>query len=66
LKSQHKCTSTTNAIRILSLFESRIADYDDEEVYALGNTKLILHYLSRTLEFSALQQYLSEIRDTLI
>jgi len=66
LKSQSKCTSTAHAIRILSLYESRIALDKNEQVYALGNTKLMLHYLSRALDLTALQQYLSDIRDTLV
>ena len=66
LNSRYKCTSTANAIRSLAIFELRLAQDTDEEVYALGNTKLMLHYLSRALEFAAMQQYLSDIRDTLV
>jgi len=66
LSSRHKCTSTANAIRCLATFELRLAQDTDEEIYALGNTKLMLHYLSRALEFAAMQQYLSDIRDTLV
>lgn len=42
-----------------------VSDWTKQAMYALGNTKFTLHRLSRTLEFSALQQYVSEIRDSL-
>jgi len=66
LSSRHQCTSTSHAIRCLAIFELRLAQDTDEEIYALGNTKLILHYLSRALDFTAMQQYMSDIRDTLV
>jgi len=64
--SPHACTTTRHALRSLKEFEGRMALHREEDVYPLGNTKLMLHYFSCVLGFEVLQLYLSCIRDNLV
>jgi len=66
VSANNTCNSTKYVIRNLSIFEARITLHKDRDTYVLGNTKLMLHYLSRVLGFTALQQYYSKIRDDLV
>jgi len=64
--NNNTCNSTKYVIRNLSIFEARIAPHRDRNTYVLGNTKLMLHYFSRVLGFTALQKYYSTKRDNLV
>jgi len=64
--SQHACTTTQHALRSLKVFEGRVTLHQEEDIYPLGNTKLMLHYFSCVLGFQVLQLYLSCIRDNLV
>jgi hypothetical protein len=64
--SHHACTTTRHALRSLKVFEGRVALHQEENIYPLGNTKLMLHYFSCVLGFQVLQLYLSCIRDNLV
>ena len=66
VSANNTCKSTKHVIRNVSTFEARIAPHRDRDTYILGNTKLMLHYFSRVLEFTALQRYYSTIRDNLV
>ena len=64
--SQYTCTTTRHAHRNLKVFEGRVALHQEQDIYTLGNTKLMLHYFSCVLGFRVLQVYLSCIRDNLV
>jgi len=64
--SHHACTTTRHAHTNLKVFEGHVALHQEQDIYPLGNTKLMLHYFSCVLGFQVLQVYLSCIRDNLV
>jgi len=60
------CVHLNHAIKNINVLENRVPRKNKEQKYSLGNTMMILHYLSCVLKNKPLEKYFSDIRNNLV
>jgi hypothetical protein len=60
------CVHLKHAIKNINVLENRMPRKNKTQTYSLGNTMMILHYLSCVLKNKPLEKYFSDIRNNLV